>query len=149
MRRKLFQLYAKLAAMYMFLWQKITGFLIGFIENSEKAHMAVLGWINRQALQLIHKESYDEVQEQLQQFNQVIEAKQMSLELKLLNALSQVRDHAKDMGDWTEQHSDALEAVGNALLNECDWEEESVHQYLKQIVESIEGLEYGPDGFEV
>ena len=65
----------------MFLWQKITGFLIGFIENSEKAHMAVLGWINRQALQLIHKESYDEVQEQLQQFNQVIEAKQMSLEL--------------------------------------------------------------------
>ena len=60
-----------------------------------------------------------------------------------------MRDHAKDMGDWTEQHSDALEAVGNALLNECDWEEESVHQYLKQIVESIEGLEYGPDGFEV
>ena len=107
-------------------------------------------WVDQsQALQLIHKESYDEVQEQLQQFNQVIETKQMSLELKLLNALSQVRDHAKDMGDWTEQHSDALEAVGNALLNECDWEEESVHQYLKQIVESIEGLEYGPDGFEV
>lgn len=149
MRRKLFQSYAKLAALYMFSWQKVAAFLISLVEGLEKVHMATLGWINRQVLQFIHKESYDEVQEQLQSFNQAIEAQQMGLELKLLNALSQVRDHAKGIGDWTEQHSDALEAVGNALLNECDWEEESVHQYLKQIVESIDGLEYGPENFEV
>jgi len=134
MRRNLFQSYAKLAAVYMSLWRKISGRLVGLIEGSEKAHMATLGWINRQALQLIHKESYDEVQEQLEQLNQEVENQRMGLELKLLTSLSQVRDHAKDTGDWTEHHSDALEAVGNALLNECQWEEESVHQYLKQIV---------------
>ena len=149
MRRKLFQFYAKLAAVYMFSWQKAAAALISLIQVLEKAHMATLGWINRQMLQLIDKESYDEVQEQLSQFNQAVENQQMNLELELLNALSQVRDHAKDFGDWTEHHSHALEAVGNALLNECDWEEESVHRYLKQIVESIDGLEYGHDSFEV
>ena len=28
---------------------------------------------------------------------------------------------------------------------EAGWKEESVHQYLKSLVESIEGLEYGTE----
>lgn len=63
-------------------------------------------------------------------------------ELSLLAAAAQVRDHAREIGDWTQHHSEAITAVGDALLNECYWEEASVHQYLKEIVESIDGLEY-------
>ena len=67
------------------------------------------------------------------------------LELKLLASAQQVRDHAKETGDWTGQHTDALNALGDALINETGWEEESVHVYLKELVESIDGLEYGSE----
>jgi predicted transcriptional regulator len=68
------------------------------------------------------------------------------MELKLLTGASQVRDHAREMGDWTEQHSDAIEAIGEALVGELGWEEGHVHQYLREIVESIDGLEYDVEG---
>lgn len=70
------------------------------------------------------------------------ELKAQDLELKLLTSASQVRDHAKNMGDWTDHHSDAIEAIGEALIGELGWEEDHVHQYLREIVESIDGLEY-------
>ena len=41
-------------------------------------------------------------------------------ELKLLGAASHVKEHAETTGNWTDSHSDALEAIGNALLNECE-----------------------------
>ena len=65
-----------------------------------------------------------------------------SIELKLLSSASQVRDHAGTSDGWTEQHTDALNAIGDALVSEMGWEEEAVHQYLKGVVESIDGLEY-------
>ena len=65
------------------------------------------------------------------------------LELKLLNSASQVRDHAKETGDWTDNHTEAIMAIGNALIAELNWEEDHVHQYLREVVESIDGLEYG------
>ena len=68
------------------------------------------------------------------------------MELKLLASASQVRDHAKSMGDWTDHHSDAIEAIGEALVGELGWEEDHVHQYLREIVESIDGLEYDVEG---
>lgn len=70
------------------------------------------------------------------------ELKAQDMELKLLTSASQVRDHAKSMGDWTDHHSDAIEAIGEALVGELGWEEDHVHQYLREIVESIDGLEY-------
>ena len=72
------------------------------------------------------------------------EAEMISIELKLLAAAHQVRDHAQAIDDWTDNHSEALSAVGSALLAECGWDDESVHQFMKDVVESIEGLEYGP-----
>lgn len=68
-----------------------------------------------------------------------------SMELRLLSSAGQVRDHAKESGDWTEHHTEALNAIGNALMNDHGWEEDSVHQYLKSLVESIDGLEYGKE----
>lgn len=69
----------------------------------------------------------------------------MNMELQLLEAGYKVRNHAKDIGDWTDHHSEALQAVGDALLNECGWTEAKVHTKLQEIVESIDGLEYDHD----
>lgn len=66
-----------------------------------------------------------------------------SAELRLMSTAVKLRDHAIDLGDWTDEHTMALNAVGEALLNEAGWEDKAVHVYLKKVVESIEGLEYG------
>ena len=68
-----------------------------------------------------------------------------AMELRLLASANQVRDHARETDDWTDRHTEALNAIGDALMVEAGWEEESVHQYLKSLVESIEGLEYGTE----
>ena len=68
-----------------------------------------------------------------------------NMELRLLAAANQVRDHAKETGDWTDQHTEALNAIGDALMGEHGWQEDSVHQYLRALVESIDGLEYGTE----
>lgn len=73
------------------------------------------------------------------------EVSAMNIELKLLDAGYKVRNHARESGDWTDHHTEALEALGDALLNECGWDEPRVHEKLKEIVESIDGLQYGPD----
>lgn len=66
-------------------------------------------------------------------------------ELNLLNAASQVRDHAKETGDWTEQHTEAINTISESLLNEFNWEHSAVSQYMKEVVESIDGLEFELD----
>jgi hypothetical protein len=64
------------------------------------------------------------------------------LELKLLTGASQIRDHAAETGDWTDRHSEAIAAIGDALMEQMNWEEDAVHQYLREVVESIDGLVY-------
>lgn len=72
-----------------------------------------------------------------------VNVKQQQTELDLLTSVQKLRDHAVREGDWTDNHSIALEAIGNALIQEMDWEEDLVHQYLKEVVETIPGLYYG------
>jgi hypothetical protein len=68
------------------------------------------------------------------------------IELNLLSSASKVRDHAAETGDWTDRHSEALNAIADALVLEVMWEEDAVHQYLREVVESIDGLEYEAEG---
>ena len=63
------------------------------------------------------------------------------MELQLLQSSYKVRDHAKSTGDWTDKHTEAIEAIGNALLVDMGWDEDSVHEHMKSVVESIDGLE--------
>ena len=79
---------------------------------------------------------------ELEAENDPVELATQGLELKLLSAAYKVRDHAIETGDWTDHHSEAIEAVGNALLLDIGWEEEHIHAHLKSVVESIDGLEY-------
>ena len=81
-----------------------------------------------------------------EQFNEVqrqIEFETQQAELKLLSSASDLKEHAVDIGEWTESHTEALNAIGNALLNDCNWEEQHVHDYLRRVVESVPGLQYG------
>ena len=83
---------------------------------------------------------YDSINDQ---DGQPSELEVQNIELRLLASAVQVRDHAKETDDLTDRHTEALNAVGDALIVEAGWEEEAVHQYLRGLVESIDGLEYG------
>ena len=68
------------------------------------------------------------------------ELERQGLELKLLQSAYKVRDHAKESGDWTDQHTEAIEAIGNALLLDMGWTEDAVRDHLRSVVETIDGL---------
>ena len=70
------------------------------------------------------------------------ELNRQGMELKLMQSSYKVRDHAKETGDWTDHHTAAMEAIGNALLLEVGWEEDAVNEHIKSVVESIEGLKF-------
>jgi len=78
----------------------------------------------------------------LEQYEDGKTLENQQLELKLLTGASQIRDHAAETGDWTDRHSEAIAAIGDALIEQMNWEEDAVHQYLKEVVESIDGLVY-------
>lgn len=80
--------------------------------------------------------------ERIEAAEQLVELKAQNIELKLLASASKVRDHAVETDDWTDHHTQAIEAIGDALLNECNWEEEHIHNYLREIVQSVDGLTY-------
>ena len=67
-------------------------------------------------------------------------------ELELLSAASTIRDHYLETGEWTPEHTMALEAVSNKLLNDCGWEEDDIHAYMRRVVEADgTGLSYDLD----
>jgi hypothetical protein len=86
-------------------------------------------------MKLVDNEEYEAIQAKMQ-----LESQQA--ELDLLASVSKLKEHAMEIGDWTEEHTEALKAIGNALLNECSWDKEHVHRYLREVVESIPGLHY-------
>jgi hypothetical protein len=69
------------------------------------------------------------------------ELEMQTMELKLLESSYKVRDHAKETGDWTDQHTEAIEAIGTALHTELGWDEDSVMHHMQSVVQSIPGLE--------
>lgn len=119
--------------------------------------IGLTGWLNFAALKVIGNVGYFLMKlidaKKVRSYEKLVEASEeqgselesQAIELRLLSSASQVRDHARETEDWTDRHTEALNAIGDALMVEAGWEEESVHQYLKGIVESIEGLEYGTD----
>ena len=96
-------------------------------------------------MKVIDKEACEQYEAMIEMATPSRELEVQQTELHLLDAASKVKVHAETTGNWTDDHSDALEAVSNALLNECDWEEDDIHSYMKRLVESIDGLEYGTE----
>jgi len=120
--------------------------LIGLTGVLNVVALRVIGNIGYFLMKLIDAKkvrSYEKLIEASEEQGSEIESQAM--ELRLLSSANQVRDHARETDDWTDRHTEALNAIGDALMVEAGWQEESVHQYLKSLVESIEGLEYGTD----
>ena len=120
--------------------------LIGLIGVLNIAALRVVGNIGYFLMKLIDAKkvkSYEKLIEASEEQGSELESQAM--ELRLLSSANQVRDHARETDDWTDRHTEALNAIGDALMVEAGWQEESVHQYLKGLVESIEGLEYGTE----
>ncbi len=132
------------------------GFLFQAVATVSAWHIATIQWISGLLCSTIGNVSYwlmkridakkVAVYEEVLRPEGQSELEAQGLELKLMGSAIQVRDHALETDDWTEQHTEALNAIGDALIVEAGWEEDNVHTYLKELVESIDGLEYGLEG---
>lgn len=80
--------------------------------------------------------------ERVKHAEHVAEQYPLAMELEILSAVTHVKEDALGKKKWTEQHSIALNILGNRLFNECDWEEQRIHDYMRRVVESIPGLGY-------
>ena len=110
----------------------VNGFLYGIVRIS----LASFGYF---LLNLLDRERTEQANMNVERQH---ELERQTLELKLLAAASQVRDHAENSDSWTDEHTDAISAIGDTLLNDFGWDEQNIHQYLREVVESIEGLSY-------
>lgn len=63
-------------------------------------------------------------------------------ELHLLNAATKVKDDALSKKMWTAGHTVALNRIAANLHYGCGWEPPRIHQYLREVVESIPGVVY-------
>ena len=119
--------------------------VIWLINSSNTVLLKIVGNTGYFLMKLVDADKVG-VYEKLMEANEgSSELESQAMELRLLSSANQVRDHARENDDWTDRHTEALNAIGDALIVEAGWEEESVHQYLRSLVESIDGLEYGTE----
>jgi len=131
-------------AMKNFLFQAVAQVSAFFIQLNLRIATGLNSWIGRigyALMNLIDKKRLS-VYEQMAEPEVISELSIQQTELNLLNAASQVRDHSREMGEWTAQHTEAINAIADSLVLELGWEEGHVNQYLKEVVESIDGLEF-------
>lgn len=101
-----------------------------------------LAWVSRKLLIAIDKNRYEYTTSTLEQRSDLIE-------LELLKAASKVKEDAISGRVWTSSHTLALNKIGSALHLQCGWEPARIHGYLRQVVESIPGMNYyAGDEFE-
>lgn len=113
-----------------------TGDLLSYgVESVSNFFVWIFAHAFRFALWLIDSERVDHAE-------QVIDQYVISRELEILGAISHVKENALNAKVWSENHSKALNILGNRLFQECDWDEERIHDYMRRVVESIPGLGY-------
>lgn len=134
--------------MRKFAFELVTNFFalqITAVQNISYILLGILGSVGYWMMRLIDAKRLEVYNSMMQPDEQVGELQQQAMELRLLASASQVRDHAQVNDDWTDRHTEALNAIGDALITEAGWQAESVHAYLKDLVESIDGLTYGEE----
>lgn len=93
-------------------------------------------------MRLADNERFEKSERSAQEY---LVAARSARELNLMSVAVNLRDDALEKGGWSDDHTEVLNQIGEALVTELDWKESSVHKYLKSVVESIEGLEYDLD----
>ena len=117
--------------------------LIGLIHFVANTMTSIIGSIGGFLMGVIDRQRLDIYDTLIRASQEPSDLQMQSMELRLLASASQVRDHAKETDDWTDRHTEAINAIGEALIVEAGWEVDHVDRYLKELVESIDGLEYG------
>jgi hypothetical protein len=117
--------------------------IVNFIYQVTRAVFGKIGYSAMKAVDAKKVKLYENMIDSMGKSN--VSLKNQQTELKLLGSAVTIRDHAMKTGDWTDHHSEALQAIGNNLQNEFKWEEDAIHQYFKEVVETIPGLDYGAD----
>lgn len=115
--------------------QLIASFLIGLITFACNLFIEYTVNIFKFLLYVIDKERIDHAEQVVQQMS-------INNELQILMNVTKVKEDALTRKVWTSDHSIALNELSSQLFNECDWEKERIHDYMRSIVESIPGLSY-------
>lgn len=138
MRAKLFDLVAWIGQNVIELIKGIASglsWLIGFASG-------IVVWLTANVitilLRIIDSKKYNHISD-------VIDQAPISNELEILASVTSVKEEALERRRWTDDHTMALNRLGARLYQECDWSEESIHAYMRQVVESIPGLSYGAE----
>lgn len=119
--------------------------LILSVEFTSNLLKSILGTVGHFLMKTIDKQRLGVYETLMEAQQEESELEQQNMELRLLASAAQVRDHAKENDDWTDRHTEAINAIGEALIVEAGWDIDHVDRYLKELVETIDGLEYGTD----
>lgn len=135
MRRFLFGLHAKVLAQWLQAIDTFHDRLTDLLLDLGIFHQQVVAKAGYFLMRVLYSDLLEETEQQMALQTQ-------TMELTLLAKATELKEHAVEIGDWTEHHTLALNAIGKALVEDCQWEEVHVHAYLKNVVESVPGLYY-------
>lgn len=135
MRTKLFNLVGSLGEKFIEGLRTVLEFVVNIQVGISDLILRGTAHFFKFILWLIDQDRMDHAEEAVRQTD-------LSTELEILIMVSKVKEDALNVGFWRENHSMALNELGSRLYNECEWEEEEIHNYMRMIVESIPGLTY-------
>jgi hypothetical protein len=93
-----------------------------------------VGFVFYKLIQLINKEKIAAMEQRIELYSQ-------QQEIALLMKAVEVRDDGADQG-WSVEHTMAINEICQALVLDCNWEEKHAHDYMKRVVEKVNGLTY-------
>jgi hypothetical protein len=93
-----------------------------------------VGLIFYKLIQLINKEKIAAMEQKVELYSQ-------QQEITLLMKAIEVRDDGAEQG-WSPGHTMAINEICQALVLDCNWEEKHAHDYMKRVVEKVNGLTY-------
>jgi hypothetical protein len=93
-----------------------------------------VGFVFYKLIQLINKEKIAAMEQRIELYSQ-------QQEIALLMKAVEVRDDGADHG-WSVEHTMAINEICQALVLDCNWEEKHAHDYMKRVVEKVNGLTY-------
>lgn len=140
MRQALFVITVRLTEAIIKILNWVFGLMAAVPINFNALATGLVAWIGCRAMILLDKEQFTYLNETGP--NHKASLQQQQIELQLLSAASMVRDNYLETGSWTDQHTEAIQSLSNQLLNECNWDENAIHQYMRSVVESGTDLSY-------
>jgi hypothetical protein len=93
-----------------------------------------VGLVFYKLIQLINKEKIAAMEQRVELYSQ-------QQEITLLMKAVEVRDDGAEQG-WSAEHTMAINELCQALVLDCNWEEKHAHDYMKRVVEKVNGLTY-------